>query len=214
MSLASVYSANTEGIRNGRTTVEGVEVVKFARIAAATLAVTMSVALAACDGDGSANSAGSPSTPSGSEIFSGKAPPGGGDAPLLDVDPCTLLSDSDVATTGVEGTADRQVSSDSTRECKWGDFTSAFLTVKLKQGNPESAKPADSPPAIESVVDGRKVLRYTESSSVRWACMSVIVVTPNSYVRVLFSSGRHPLAQACARVDQLLPSVSARIPRP
>jgi hypothetical protein len=186
--------------------------VELRRIGLAALTLTVSVAVTACGGD---DSAAPPSDGSDMSAVGGSTPTNDrpGDDPLLQLDPCTMLSAADVRATGVERRAEpRHLDSDSTKECIWGEsYATQSLSVKLKEGDPERAKPAGASPRGESTMDGRQVRQYTEDLSLNRVCTSVMVLSAGSYVRVQFSDSG-TVDEVCATVDRLLPLVSAKLP--
>ncbi|RZS32727.1 uncharacterized protein DUF3558 [Herbihabitans rhizosphaerae] len=197
--------------------------VRIARITAAALAMTASVTLTACGGDDAPSSTGSPGTPqSTSDSPSGDVPPTTsgsakpGKEPLLDLDPCTMISAAEVRAAGITKKVDPDPMSggSSTKICTWGEIALKGITLTLRASNPEGAQPMGTTPGPESTVDGRRVLRYTTETRqvVASECTSVIVVSPRSYVKVQFAD-KTPMAQICAQVDRLVTSISTKLPR-
>jgi hypothetical protein len=200
--------------------------VRIARIGSAALAVMACLAsIAACGGDESTGLPAGTSTaahggpestgvsPTTSETSSGNEGDQSGADELLELDPCALFSATQIEAAGIERLPETQgMSSDSSRMCTWGEsYATQGLEVRLKEGDPELAQPRGSTPGTESMVDGREARRFTESTT-NSVCTSVIVVSTRSYVLVQLS-GQDSITQVCAKLDQLLPVVSAKLPR-
>src|SRR5262245_6250853 len=134
------------------------------RIMAMVLVAAVSVSLTACNNDDGGKS-GAPEV-SGSSTKHPLAPSGGskadsGDAALLKLDPCRMLTVGDVSAVGAAGQPE-PFGSDSSKWCTWGEYAFTFVDIRLKKGVLASAQPVRSTAGSESTVDGRRVLRFTE----------------------------------------------------
>jgi hypothetical protein len=166
-----------------------------------------------------------PGTPLASNPF--EAPQdgsGAGSGPetpaVFNVDACTMVPDNvlkelDLAKPG-KGTFKPATPEDERNGnlCSWGKSptSSPSLTIMITPGAPGAGKTGATPK--ESTVDGRKAVRYTEESKggLLNTCETDIVVNPKVKV-VVRADASDSVEALCAKVDKVLPSVSAKIPK-